>query len=184
MIMDNETSIQEECENVFHELVLERILRAGNVLSPDSASLPNNRNTTSKDLDRDIEALFPEGVLVLLRELCNSEVSPWVTKICGSLGKKKRLKPRVALALQCIIKESESLWLSRSMPINRWTAPAGAWFLLSEVSVYLSKSVEWEFLHHHWQLLDKNDVQGLSEFCLSIYKHLNQLIHVFTCSYW
>ncbi|CAD5328058.1 unnamed protein product [Arabidopsis thaliana] len=163
MIMDNETSIQEECENVFHELVLERILRAGNVLSPDSASLPNNRNTTSKDLDRDIEALFPEGVLVLLRELCNSEVSPWVTKICGSLGKKKRLKPRVALALQCIIKESESLWLSRSMPINRWTAPAGAWFLLSEVSVYLSKSVEWEFLHHHWQLLDKNDVQGLDE---------------------
>jgi len=182
--MDNETTIQEECENVFHELVLERILRAGNVLSPDSASLPSNRNTTSKDLDRDIEALFPEGVLVLLRELCNSEVSPWVTKICGSLGKKKRLKPRVALALQCIIKESESLWLSRSMPINRWTAPAGAWFLLSEVSVYLPKSVEWEFLHHHWQLLDKNDVQGLSEFCLSIYKHLNQLIHVFTCSYW
>ncbi|KAG7547404.1 Armadillo-type fold [Arabidopsis suecica] len=162
MIMDNETSIQEECENVFHELVLERILRAGNVLSPDS-SLPNNRNNTSKDLDRDIEALFPEGVLVLLRELCNSEVSPWVTKICGSLGKKKRLKPRVALALQCIIKESESLWLSRSMPINKWTAPAGAWFLLSEVSVYLPKSVEWEFLHHHWQLLDKNDMQELDE---------------------
>lgn len=169
--MDNETSIQEECENVFHELVLERILRAGNVLSPDS--LPNNRNNTSKDLDRDIEALFPEGVLVLLRELCNSEVSPWVTKICGSLGKKKRLKPRVALALQCIIKESESLWLTRSMPINKWTAPAGAWFLLSEVSVYLPKSVEWEFLHHHWQLLDKNDVQGLSETSLSIFKHLN-----------
>ncbi|XP_010451480.1 PREDICTED: condensin-2 complex subunit D3-like [Camelina sativa] len=132
MIMDNETSIQEECENVFHELVLERILRAGNVLSPDSASLPNNGNTTSKNLDGDIEALFPEGVLVLLRELCNSEVSPWVTKICGSLGKKKRLKPRVAFALQSIIKESESLWLSRSMPINKWTAPAGAWFLLSE----------------------------------------------------
>ncbi|XP_023635277.1 condensin-2 complex subunit D3 isoform X2 [Capsella rubella] len=162
MIMDNETSIQEECENVFHELVLERILRAGNVL-PDSASLPNNQNTTSKDLDRDIESLFPEGVLVLLRELCNSEVSPWVTKICGSLGKKKRLKPRVAFALQSIIKESESLWLSRSMPINKWTAPAGTWFLLSEVSLYLPKSVEWEFLHHHWQLLDKNDVQGLDE---------------------
>ncbi|KAL1220525.1 Condensin-2 complex subunit CAP-D3 [Cardamine amara subsp. amara] len=159
MIMDNETSIQEECESVFNELVLERISRAGNVLSPVSASLPSNWNSSSKDLDRDIEALFPEGVLVLLRGLCNSEVSPWVKKICGSLGKKKRLKPRVALALQNIIKESESLWLSRSMPINKWTAPAGAWFLLSEVSVYLSKSVEWEFLHHHWQLLDKNDVQ-------------------------
>ncbi|KAJ4900104.1 Condensin-2 complex subunit [Raphanus sativus] len=159
MVMDNETSIQEECENVFHELVLERISRAGNSLSQGSASLPDNWNSSSKDLDRDIEALFPEGVLVLLRELCNSEVSPWVKKICGSLGKKKQLKPRVALALQSIIKESESLWLNRSMPINKWTAPAGAWFLLSEVSVYLPKSVEWEFLHHHWQLLDKNDSQ-------------------------
>lgn len=168
--MDNETSIQEECENVFHELVLERISRAGNSLSQGSASLPDNWNSSSKDLDRDIEALFPEGVLVLLRELCNSEVSPWVKKICGSLGKKKQLKPRVALALQSIIKESESLWLNRSMPINKWTAPAGAWFLLSEVSVYLPKSVEWEFLHHHWQLLDKNDSQGLP---VSIIRHLN-----------
>ncbi|KAG2263362.1 hypothetical protein Bca4012_014413 [Brassica carinata] len=159
MVMDNETSIQEECENVFHELVLERISRAGNSLSQGSASLPDNWNSSSKDLDRDIEAFFPEGVLVLLRELCNSEVSPWVKKICGSLGKKKQLKPRVALALQSIIKESESLWLNRSMPINKWTAPAGAWFLLSEVSVYLPKSVEWEFLHHHWQLLDKNELQ-------------------------
>uniref|UniRef100_A0A1J3GBP0 Condensin-2 complex subunit n=1 Tax=Noccaea caerulescens TaxID=107243 RepID=A0A1J3GBP0_NOCCA len=159
MIMDNETSMQEECENVFHELVLERISRAGNALSPDS----NNWNSSSKGLDRDIEALFPEGVLVLLKELCNSEVSPWVKKICGSLGKKKRLKPRVALALQSIIKQSEALWLSRSMPINKWIAPAGAWFLLSEVSVYLPKSVEWEFLHHHWQLLDKNDGQGPDE---------------------
>ncbi|XP_009136728.1 condensin-2 complex subunit D3 [Brassica rapa] len=159
MVMDNETSIQEECENVFHELVLERISRAGNSLSQGSASLPDNWSSSSKDIDRDIEALFPEGVLVLLRELCNSEVSPWVKKICVSLGKKKQLKPRVALALQSIIKESESLWLNRSMPINKWTAPAGAWFLLSEVSVFLPKSVEWEFLHHHWQLLDKNDLQ-------------------------
>lgn len=178
--MDNETSMQEECENVFHELVLERISRAGNALSPDS----NNWNSSSKGLDRDIEALFPEGVLVLLKELCNSEVSPWVKKICGSLGKKKRLKPRVALALQSIVKQSEALWLSRSMPINKWTAPAGAWFLLSEVSVYLPKSVEWEFLHHHWQLLDKNDGRGLFETTLSIFKHLNQLVYVFTCCYW
>ncbi|CAN8324672.1 unnamed protein product [Cochlearia groenlandica] len=152
MIMDNETSMQEECENVFHELVLERISRAGNALSSGSVS------RAGKSPDRDIEAVFPEGVLVLLKELCNSEVSPWVKKICGSLGKKKRLKPRVALALQSIINESESLWLSRSMPISKWTAPAGAWFLLSEVSVHLPKSVEWEFLHHHWQLLDKNDL--------------------------
>lgn len=81
---------------------------------------------------------------------------PWVKKVCTSLGKKNRLRPRVALSLQNIIRESERLWLTRSMPIERWTAPQGAWFLLSEVSAYVTKSVEWEFLHHYWQLLDKN----------------------------
>jgi condensin-2 complex subunit D3 len=46
------------------------------------------------------------------------------------------------------------------MPIEKWTAPPGAWFLLSEVSAYLSKAVDWEFLHHHWQLLDKYRAVG------------------------
>ncbi|KAK8593030.1 hypothetical protein V6N12_045119 [Hibiscus sabdariffa] len=46
------------------------------------------------------------------------------------------------------------------MPIEKWTAPAGAWFLLSEVSVYLLKAVDWEFLHHHWQLLYKHGAKG------------------------
>ena len=50
---------------------------------------------------------------------------------------------------------SESLWLSHSKPIEKWTAPPGAWFLLSEVSAFLAKAVDWGFLHHHWQLLDK-----------------------------
>ncbi|GLT64770.1 hypothetical protein SLA2020_372410 [Shorea laevis] len=46
------------------------------------------------------------------------------------------------------------------MPIEKWTAPVGAWFLLSEVSAYLSKAVDWEFLHHHWRILDKHRVEG------------------------
>lgn len=46
------------------------------------------------------------------------------------------------------------------MSIKRWTAPPGAWLLLSEVSAYLRKAVDWEFLHHHWQLLDKYGSQG------------------------
>ncbi|GAV74919.1 Cnd1 domain-containing protein [Cephalotus follicularis] len=154
-ISDNESSIQEECENFFLELVLDRISRAG------SASSPNNGSQVKeKGIEKEIEFLLPEGVLILLKEICNGEVMPWVKKICINLGKKKRLKPRIAFALQNIIKTSESLWLSQSKQIEHWTAPAGAWFLLSEVSAYLSKAVEWEFLYHHWQLLDKYGVGG------------------------
>ncbi|KAJ6430909.1 hypothetical protein OIU84_018420 [Salix udensis] len=143
LITDNESSIQEECENLFLELVLDRISRAGS-----------------------------EGIMVLLKEICNGEVAPWVKKICTSLGKKKRLKPKMAIALQNIIKISESYWASNSMPIEKWTAPPGAWFLLSEVSAYLSKAVDWEFLHHHWQLLDKYRAVGeLKSPCPKEYMH-------------
>ncbi|GFQ05906.1 condensin-2 complex subunit d3 [Phtheirospermum japonicum] len=137
LISDNETSIQEECENLFLELVLDRISRAGSSSSYDS------------------EPLYAEGVLGLLKEICDAEVLPWVRKICSSLGKKKKLQKKIATALQNIIKKSESRWLSNHMSIDKWTAPPGAWFLLSEVSAFLSKSVEWEFLQHHWQLVDK-----------------------------
>lgn len=155
LITDNEPSIQEECENLFLELVLDRISRAGSVETPDSDSTFSHSNMRAKGFEREIETLFPEGVLVLLKEVCNGEVIPWVRKICSNLGKKKRLKPKLATALQNIIKTSESLWLSHSKPIEKWTAPPGTWFLLSEVSAYLSKAVGWEFLCHHWQLLDK-----------------------------
>ena len=82
----------------------------------------------------------------------------WVKKICTNLGKKNQLK--FAFALQSMIKTSESLWLSQSLPIQKWTAPPGSWFLLSELSAYLAKAVEWEFLRHHWKLLDKHGVGG------------------------
>lgn len=120
-------------------------------------------NASCKDSvfsDSDIESLYPGGILGILKETCDGEVTPWIRKICTSLGKKKRLKPRIATALQNIITASESLWLSHSMPIEKWTAPPGAWFLLSEISAFLPKEVDWEFLHHHWQLLDKYKPSG------------------------
>ncbi|XP_059648060.1 uncharacterized protein LOC132294275 [Cornus florida] len=154
LITDNESSIQEDCQNLFLELVLDRVSRAGstNSLHRETSYDPNN---TKKSFEREFELLYPNGVLGLLKEICNGEVIPWVKKICSNLGKKKLLKPKIAIALQNIIRTSESMWLSYSMPIEKWTAPPGAWFLLSEVSAFLSKAVDWEFLHHHWQLLDK-----------------------------
>ncbi|CAL5395681.1 unnamed protein product [Camellia sinensis] len=155
LITDNESSIQEECENLFLELVLDRVSRAGSTDLPHNKPVFHEPNFKAESLEREIELLFPDGVLGLLKEICNGEVTPWVKKICTSLGKKKRLKPKIAIALQNIIMTSESMWLSHLMPIEKWTAPPGAWFLLSEVSAYLSKAVDWEFLHHQWALLDK-----------------------------
>lgn len=156
LITDNESSIQEECENLFLELVLDRISRAGSTSSPQNGPVFSDSSIKAKEM----EVLFPEGVLGLLRELCNGEVTPWVKKICASLGKKKRLKHKIVIALQNIVRTSESLWLRQSMPIEKWTAPPGAWLLLSEVSAYLPKAVDWEFLHHHWQLLDNYGARG------------------------
>lgn len=160
LITDNESSIQEECENLFLELVLDRVTRAGHTNFPSSKSFFSDSTLKAKSFERELEFVFPEGVLGLLKEICNGELTPWVKKICVSLGKKKRLKPKIASALQNIIRTSESLWLSQSMQIEKWTAPPGAWLLLSEVSAFLSKAVDWEFLHHHWKLIDKHEPDG------------------------
>ncbi|KAL0921932.1 hypothetical protein M5K25_005883 [Dendrobium thyrsiflorum] len=138
---DNETSVQEECENLFLELVLDRISRASHVSISDTA--------------KDLESILPEGVLALLKGICDGEVLPCVRKICTSLGKKKKLKPSIAISLVNIISISESLCMRNCMSIERWTAPIGAWQLLSEVSLFTPKAVEWKFLLHHWKLLDK-----------------------------
>ncbi|OVA00218.1 Condensin subunit 1/Condensin-2 complex subunit D3 [Macleaya cordata] len=154
LITDNESSIQEECENLFLELVLDRLSKVGSQ-SSHSRSHCSGLGVKKKSFEAEIESVFPESVLILLKGLCDGEVTPCLKKICTSLGKKKQLKPTLAIALQNIIKTSESLWLSHLRPIEKWTAPPGAWFLLSEVSAFLPKSVGWEFLHNHWQLLDK-----------------------------
>lgn len=144
---------------MFLDLVLDRISKAASAPSSYSESI-SNTNIKEKSIDTEIEMLFPDGVLYLLKAICNREVIPWVKKICTNLGKKKRLKNKIVAALQNIIRLSESIWLSHSMPIEKWIAPPGAWFLLSEVSQYLSKAVDWEFLHHHWKLLDKHEMEG------------------------
>ncbi|KAK1279933.1 hypothetical protein QJS04_geneDACA019731 [Acorus gramineus] len=141
LIMDNESSVQEECENLFVKLVLDRI-----------SEVRCNPNVDSKD---DLELVLPKDVLALLEGICDGEVAPSVKKICMSLGKKKRLRPTVATALQNIITASESLWLRDGRSIKNWTAPPGAWLLLSEISAFVPKAVGWEFLYHHWELLDQ-----------------------------
>ncbi|KAJ8560441.1 hypothetical protein K7X08_022301 [Anisodus acutangulus] len=127
---------------------------AGSSNSLDHAS-NSNSNGKAAALEMKMELLYPWGVLGTLREITDREVTPWVKKICTNLGKKKKLKPKIVTTLQNIIRSSEYLWLSNSMPIDKWTAPPGVWFLLSEVSAFLSRATDWEFLHHHWQLLDK-----------------------------
>ncbi|CAI0466838.1 unnamed protein product [Linum tenue] len=155
LIADNETSIQEECENLFLELVLDRVSKAGSDPRLHNASSLSHSKSNKMGVERKMELLFPDGVLFILKTICDGEVTPWVKKICSSLGKKKRLKPVIASSLQNIIRTSESNWQSHLMPIEKWTAPPGAWLLLSEVSAHLSNAVDWKFLHHHWQLLDK-----------------------------
>ncbi|KAH6769692.1 binding protein [Perilla frutescens var. hirtella] len=156
LISDNETSIQEECESLFSELVLDRVSRVGSSCSANYDTVAGDPKGKKSSLNIEAESLYTEGVLGLLKELCDGEVSPWVKKICSSLGKKKKLQRQTAIALQNIIRASELRWLNNSMPMGKWTAPPGAWFLLSEVSAFVPKSVDWEFLHHHWQLLDKS----------------------------
>ncbi|KAJ6989452.1 hypothetical protein NC653_022126 [Populus alba x Populus x berolinensis] len=110
---------------LFLELVLDRISSAVSESRIHNQSTCSNSTVKVKGIERGIESLFP-GVLVLLKEICNGEVTPWVKKICTYIG--------VSLVEQV-------------HPIENWTAPPGAWFLLSEVSGYLSKAVNWEFLH-------------------------------------
>ncbi|KAL6847422.1 hypothetical protein ACP4OV_023275 [Aristida adscensionis] len=151
LVIDSETSIQEECENLFLELVLNRICRAANLnLDDDSVNL---------------EEVFSEGTLDLLKSICDGEVAPCIKKICASLGKKRKLKPLLASSLQNIITISESLWLRNCKPIEKWTAPTGSWWLLSEISSFAPKSINWKFLSHHWKLLDNVGQENRGKAC-------------------
>ncbi|EPS69805.1 hypothetical protein M569_04957, partial [Genlisea aurea] len=145
LIADNEATIQEECQNLFSELILNRVSKMG-----------------SRDHDTDYDlGMEDEFIMELLKEMCDGNVSPWVKKICSSLGKTRKLQKTLATSLQNLIRKSETQWLRKqTQPIDKWTAPPGAWFLLSEISAFLSKSIDWEFLHHHWQLLDKCSMEN------------------------
>ncbi|GJM95486.1 hypothetical protein PR202_ga12226 [Eleusine coracana subsp. coracana] len=153
LVIDSETSIQDECENLFLELVLNRISQAAHL---------NLDDTNSVTLE---EEVFPQGTLDLLKSICDGEVAPCIKKICASLGKKKKLTPLLASSLENIIKISESLWLTSGKPIEKWTAPTGSWWLLFEVSSFVPKSINWKFLSHHWKLLDNVRQDDRSKAC-------------------
>eukprot|EP01018_Ginkgo_biloba_P014838 Gb_33189 [translate_table: standard] len=156
LVMDNESSVQEECLNLFQELVLDRV---SSVAAEKASGKRSNFSDMTKpqDPDQEMEILFPEGVLPLLKGMSDGNVASCVKRICMSLGKKGRLRAGIALALQNIITTSESLALKYSIPIEKWTAPPGAWLLLSEVSTFVPKALSWKFLRHHWQLLDQTE---------------------------
>lgn len=165
LVMDNESSIQEECLSLFEELVVDRIAAVA------ASRLPGCSITKSLHMDgalvklnpeQELERLMPPGILVVLKGMAvDSAVSSCVKRVCTSLGKKKRLRAGITLALQNIITASRALWCSHSKEGTSsqhcWTAPAGTWLLLAEVSAFIPKAVGWEFLRTHWQLLEKKE---------------------------
>ncbi|OAE23585.1 hypothetical protein AXG93_4316s1160 [Marchantia polymorpha subsp. ruderalis] len=148
LAFDNETTLQDECLNLFEELVVDRVslistlkLPRSKLLHKTGRGIHQSSQDTQELNDDDVEKLLPIGALGILKEMADgSSISSCVKRICFSLGKKKRLRPGVALALQNLISAHRS--------------PDGAWFLLSEVSEFVPKAVGWEFLRTHWQLLD------------------------------
>ncbi|KAH7445834.1 hypothetical protein KP509_01G026000 [Ceratopteris richardii] len=162
LVLDNESSIYEECLSLFEELVLDRIASVatskflgGNRLNP----LHMDGSILKLTAEQELERRIPPGILVMLKGMADdSAVAACVKRVCTCLGKKRRLRAGVVLALQNIITTSRTLWCSHNKEGNsmqNWTAPAGAWLLLSEVSAFVPKAVGWEFLRTHWQLLEK-----------------------------
>ena len=140
--------------NLFQELVLDRITSVA-AQNASGKRLKFSDMSSSQGPAQEMDTLFPQGVLTLLKGISDGNVASCVKRICTMLGKKGRLKAGIALALQNIITTSESVSLKYSVPIEKWTAPPGAWMLLSEVSAFTPKAVGWKFLCHHWQLLDQ-----------------------------
>ena len=140
--------------NLFQELVLDRITSVA-AQNASGKRLKFFDMSSSQGPAQEMDTLFPQGVLTLLKGISDGNVASCVKRICTMLGKKGRLKAGIALALQNIITTSESVSLKYSVPIEKWTAPPGAWMLLSEVSAFTPKAVGWKFLCHHWQLLDQ-----------------------------
>lgn len=145
LAFDNEQSLQDECLSLFEELVLDKITLISTLHLPKfSCSSGIREMSASQEVQHEkaVEGLLPVGALSLLKEMADgSSISSCVTRICTSLGKKKRVRPGVALALQSLISAHRS--------------SDGAWFLLSEVTAFVPKAVGWEFLRTHWKLLDK-----------------------------
>ncbi|MCO5568222.1 hypothetical protein L7F22_021918 [Adiantum nelumboides] len=163
LVLDNESSIYEESLNLFEELVVDRVAAVasskflgGGKLNP----LHMDGNILKLSSEQELERRMPPGVLVVLKGMADdSAVATCIKRVVTCLGKKKRLRAGVVLALQNIITSSRALWCKTAATSSQtcWIAPAGAWLLLAEVSAFVPKAVGWEFLRTHWQLLEKEE---------------------------
>nr|GEY47029.1 condensin-2 complex subunit D3 [Tanacetum cinerariifolium] len=100
LIADNETSIQEECENLFLELVLDRITRAGS----NADLLERNQHE----------------VLSLLKEICHGEVTPWVKKTAEEKKTRKIDHLARSIMIQGLLNEIYSLIDSNETAKDLW----------------------------------------------------------------
>lgn len=159
LAMDNETSLQDECLDVFQELVLDRVAAASSInLTSLNAKLQRSKERKKVPgmgvEDADPERMLPPGILDLLNIMADGgTVASCVHQICTRLGNRKRVTPAMAKGLQTMIN------VTTAKPRRRKSeAPCqGAWMLLAEVSVFVPKAVSWDFLRPHWQLLEKQD---------------------------
>ncbi|XP_024534743.1 condensin-2 complex subunit D3 [Selaginella moellendorffii] len=149
LVMDNESSIQEEAVGLFKELVLDPISSVSVMKLSDDRLL-----AVLLDKSDETEKSLPPGVVHFLSGLAEkNDAAPFVKRACARLGKTKGLRASIVMALQSIITASEDLGRKeKSFDGRRVAAVAqGAWFLLSELSLFLPKVVGWDFLRKHWQ---------------------------------
>ncbi|CAM6033215.1 unnamed protein product [Sphagnum compactum] len=160
LALDNEVSLQEECLELFHELVLDRVAsiccKRATVGRLQSGWSLSRKKATEVFGSREGEDLS-RPVLMLLKEIADdSTISSVVKRACTSLGRQGRLHAEIALALQSLISDPD-----HGFPEGKQAnllAPRGAWFLLSEVSAFVPKAVSWDFLRTRWQLLDNHGI--------------------------
>lgn len=166
LALDNEVALQEECLDHFQELVINRVamflsqnLPGTNAESVQPCTTKQALKDTQNTAEEDLVRQRSTGSLALLKELADgAAVSSTVKRACGSLGRKARLSPQVAIALQDLISPLERNTSKRQLQDCLIPAEVlhGAWFLLSEVSAFVPKSISWTFLKTHWQSLEIN----------------------------
>ncbi|KAL2928128.1 hypothetical protein RDABS01_033556 [Bienertia sinuspersici] len=72
------------------ELVLDRVSRASSAAAADVSAVHKSK-LNSRNFDKELAALYPEGVLDLLKEICNGQVTPWGTLSDGRVVAVKQL---------------------------------------------------------------------------------------------
>ncbi|KAJ9691757.1 hypothetical protein PVL29_013830 [Vitis rotundifolia] len=109
------------------------------------------------------ETIFIGGMDAELADIIEVLAVAYRSCFGGSIESTKVIKVKYENTLRCFnacIDENGQLDLDiyglRAKVITLFNLVPDAWFLLLKVSEFLSKLVDWEFLYHHWQLVDKN----------------------------